>query len=161
MLDNTTNKELGLLNLKHILMFFTFTSFLLWLMAWFGRSFRIQHSYLVAKEQVFIFAKVFLENTCFALVRDLTKVTGLMIMTLFNKVWQLPIFTVPKYFVTRCVACFRKLECSLFLKLLKWHRSALSHICPELCTLPPPIQTHNPTWDTRTLWVPLQYKFLD
>lgn len=136
--------------------------FLLWLRAWFDSSFKIQHSYLVATEQVFIFAKVFLESTCFALVKNLTKVTGLKTKILLNKVWQLPISTIPKYFVIRCVACFRKLRVFLISEITKiWHKSALSHICCELFP-PPTIHGHTILQETHThILLPSQPKFLD
>lgn len=124
------------------LIFASFFFFLLWFRAWFDSSFRIQHSYLVATEQVFIFAKVSLESTCFAFVKDLTKGTGLKIKILLNKVWQLPISTIPKYFVTRCVACFRKLECSLFLKSLKYDTDQHFLTFALNCELFPPLTTH-------------------
>lgn len=134
--------------------------FLLWLRAWFGSSFRIQHSYLVATEQVFIFAKVFLESTCFALVRDLTKATGLKIKILLNQVWQLPVFIIPKYFVIRCVACFRKVECSLYLKSLKYDTDR--HFLTFALNSSHLRYKHTILHETHTHFVfPLQSKFLD
>lgn len=79
-------------------------------------------------------------------------VTGLKVKILSNKVWQLPIFTIPKVCHKICsLVCFRKLEFSLFLKPPKFDTDQNFFTLALNCEFFTPQTTHNLIHSTHTL----------